>query len=422
MSYLSLKRALNLFDSVAIGIGAMIGAGIFVVTGIAAGLAGPAVIFSIIIAGAVSSLTALSFAELSSAIPLEGGAYQFVYKVVSHDVGFLAGWLWLFSNIVAGSAISMGLASYLNVLLPALPIRPVAVLACLLFAAVNVVGVKQSSLFNNALVVFKVLVLVIFVGLGILYLKPSNFSPLIPNGFAGILQGSSIIFFAYAGFARITTISEEVRNPEKTIPRAILISMVVTSILYITTASAAIGLISFTDLASSSSPIAAAAGASGVSWTVTLISLGAVAATASVLLTIILGLSRVFYAMSRNKEFPATLSRVHGKLGTPYISILIMGGVMASLTMFADLGQVIALSNFGSLLYYALSNLAAVLLRRRLKDIRGGFRTPLYPLIPIIGMATCLLLLLTLDIKSWIIGAFAVGIGVIYLLAKRMRR
>ena len=245
---------------------------------------------------------------------------------------------------------------------------------------------------------------------------------MIPNGFAGILQGSSIIFFAYAGFARITTISEEVRNPEKTIPRAILISMVVTSVLYITTAFAAIGLISFTDLASSSSPIAAAAGASGVSWTVTLISVGAVAATASVLLTIILGLSRVFYAMSRNKEFPATLSRVHGRLGTPYISILIMGGAMALLAMFADLGQVIALSNFGSLLYYTLSNLAAVLLRRRLKNIRSGFRTPLYPFIPIAGMATCLLLLLTLDAKSWIIGAFAVGLGMVYLLAKRMRR
>ena len=416
---MTLKRSLGLFDAVAIGVGAMIGAGIFVVTGLSTGLAGPAVLISIIIAGAVSSFTALSFAELSAAAPSEGGAYEFVYEFVSPKAGFFTGWLWLFSNIVAGSAISLGLASYLTVLFPVLPLRPVAAMACLFFTAINIIGVKHSSTLNNFLVVFKICVLAFFILLGVFFLRPVNFYPFSPTGLTGVFQGSAVIFFAFTGFARITTIGEEVKNPGKIIPRAILISIVVTSVIYLLTAFAAVGLLDYRSLAASASPIADAAQSTGVAWAGTVVSLGALAATGSVLLTLIMGLSRVFYKMSKNKDLPPSLSLIHRDLGTPYLSILIMGAIMTILTFFFDLGQMVGLSIFGSLFYYALTNLAAFFVRRKIKGAEG-FRTPLYPLIPILGLLTCFVLLFSLDLGSLLLGGLVILLGAVYLLCKML--
>ena len=293
-----LRRTLGLFDAVSIGMGAIIGAGIFVALGIAAGMAGPGLILSVIIAGIVASFTALSFAELGSAIPKEGGAYEYVFSVVSPSLGFLTGWMWLFGQIVTGAAVSLGLAAYLALFVP-IPANIIAVSACVLFTILNLIGVKQSSLVNDALVVLKIAALCIFIAVGIFHVKASNFSPAFPNGFPGVIGGAALIFFAYLGFGRIATVAEEVKDAEKTIPLSILLSLGLSTLLYLLVSSIAVGIVGYGKLSASGSPLADAMSATGNDLATWAVSIGGILATASVLLTTILGVSRVSFSMAR---------------------------------------------------------------------------------------------------------------------------
>jgi len=414
-----LKRTLNVFDATSIGIGAIVGAGIFVVTGISAGLAGPAVVLSVLISGAISTITALSFAELSSAIPKEGGAYAYAHETISPFAGFMVGWLWLISNIVAGAAISIGLASYITVLIPSLPVKAIAISACIIVTLINLFGMKESSIVNNVLVLVKVSVLCFFMVIGLFHFSPKNLIPLMPNGWVGVFQGAALIFFAYAGFARITTVAEEVKNPERTIPISILLSLGICMVLYALTSFTAVGLVNYRDLASSGSPLSDAAGATGNPLASIVVTLGAITATTSVLLTTVIGLSRVSFAMSRNLQFPRFVGRVHSRFGTPYISIIVVGAVMTLLALISDLGQVVALSSFASICYYATTNLSALLLRKKAGPSVSAFKAPLYPVFPLIGFASCIILILFLTYESILTGVFAAFIGGLYYLTKR---
>lgn len=413
-----LRRTLGLFDATSLGVGAMVGAGIFVITGISAGLAGPAVILSVVLAGIIASFTALNFAELSSVIPKEGGGYEFAHEIISPFTGFMAGWMWLLSNVVAGAAVSIGLASYFAILFPIVPLRIVAVIACLLTTAINIIGIKESSLVNNALVLIKISILCFFIAMGISYLNFQNLTPFMPNGWNGVLQGAAFIFFAYIGFARITTIAEEVKDPRRTIPLAIVLSLGISSILYLSTSFIAVALLNYKHLATSGSPLGDAIKVTGNPLAVILVSIGALAATTSVLLTTVIGVSRVSFAMSRNGELPSFMSNLHPRLGTPYLSILLIGVVMTSLAAFADFKNVIAISNFGSLCYYTIANLSAFLLRKKYPSSKRPFESPFYPLTPLVGIVTCGALLLFLTTESWIAGIIGVMIGGVYYLAR----
>jgi APA family basic amino acid/polyamine antiporter len=228
-----LKRTLGLFDAFAIGIGAIIGSGIFVVTGIAAGLAGPALLISLVIGAFISGFTALSFAELAHSIPKEGGGYRFARELISPFAGFISGWLWILSNVVTGVVVSLGFASYLALFLPfPVNVNLVAALACLVVTFVNYLGARDSSLVNDILVIIKLLILALFVAFGLGFVKAGNFSPFMPTGEIGIMQGATLIFFAYSGFARVTLISEEVKEPKKNIPRAIILALGISTIVY----------------------------------------------------------------------------------------------------------------------------------------------------------------------------------------------
>jgi len=240
----TLKRGIGLFDATAIGLGAIIGAGIFVVTGIAAGLAGPALIISMLISALIASFTAISFSKLSVALPKEGGVYEFAHEFISPLAGFIAGWMWIFSNVFVGAAVSLGFASYFVALYPYISVKIVAILVCLLFTILNAIGIRQSSLLNSILVSAKVLILLFFMTFGLFYLtahNSSNFVPFAPNGTFGVLQGSALIFFAYAGFARITILAEEVKDPTRTIPRSILLALGISTIIYLLTSFVAVG-------------------------------------------------------------------------------------------------------------------------------------------------------------------------------------
>jgi APA family basic amino acid/polyamine antiporter len=414
---MELKRTLNLFDATAIGVGAIIGAGIFVVLGIASGYAGPSIVVSMIIAGVVASFTAFSFAELGSAIPKEGGVYAFAYELISPAVAFVVGCLWLFAQIVAGAAISLGFASYVVAVFPALPLKAVAVLAATTLTGLNIVGIRQSATVNNILVLTKIAILCLFVGFGIFHVNSQNFSSFSPNGLFGIFEGAGLIFFAYLGFGRIATLGEEVKNPQRTLPLSILLSLTISVIVYILTGFVATGLSDYRVLAQSGSPLADAARVTGNSALVAAVSLGALIATVSVLLTNLIGMSRVSFAMARNGQLPKAAAKISSRFGTPYISILIMGMVTALLAFFLDLRQSVAITSFGILSTHVVVNLSAIRLRKKMPHSET-FRVRFYPTIPLLGVLSCIILMFSLPEESWIVAAAVVASGACFYLIK----
>jgi APA family basic amino acid/polyamine antiporter len=400
-----LKRALGLFDATAISIGAIIGAGIFVVTGIVAGMAGPSIIVSIIVAGIIASFTALNFAQLSAYMPKEGGGYAYTYKLISPFAGFLAGWMWVLSNVFTGAAVSLGFAQYLTAIFPILPISITAAVICILFTVLNTVGVRESATINNSLVTAKIIILLFFVGLGLSFINFNNFQPFAPKGSIGILEGAALMFFAYGGYARVTTVAEEVKDAGKTIPKAIILALVISTLLYILISFVAVGLVGFQTLASSTSPLTTSIEVTGIPTAGFIISVGAMIATASVLLMTILGVSRMSFAMARNGQFPTFLSRIHPKFQTPYYAVWVTGA-LSTLLVFGDFSRVVAVGTFALLFHHALVNFAALKLRSENRR---------YPvLVSAIGFLLCLSLLVFLSRDAWLIGITGLAVGALY--------
>ena len=409
-----LKPILGLFDATAINVGAIVGAGIFIVTGVAASVAGSAMIVSMIIGSVVALFTALSFSELTAWLPKEGSVYEFAYYLVSPFVGFLSGWMWILSNMFAGAAVSLGFAYYFTALFPVMPTNWVAATICICFTVLNFIGTRKSALLNNLLVVTKVLILTFFVIFGLAYINPTNFTPFEPLN-VGVLYGAYYMFFAYGGFARVAVVAEEIKNAKRNVPRAILGSLALSTIIYIFVGIVATGLIGAPALSNSNSPLTEAISVTGNIAGVYTISVGGLIATASVLLTSILGVSRVAYAMSRKMDLPQIFGKIHPKFNTPYYSVWILGILMTLLVLFVDLTKVVAISTFATLFYYCIANIAALQLKRPNR---------LYPsIVPIMGIATCLTFLVyiffvapaTLDLGI----AVLLG-GAIYYSAKKL--
>jgi APA family basic amino acid/polyamine antiporter len=394
---LNLKKSLSLFDSIAINIGAIIGGGIFVVTGLVAGMAGSALIVSLILAAGVSLFTAISFARLSARYPKEGGVYEFGYLLVSPLTGFSAGWMWVISNIFVGSALALGFSSYLASMLPGISVRFVAVAITVVFTFLNILGAKSSASVNNVLVVTKVLILAFFVGLGAFHVDQANLQPFEPFKL-GVLYGSYYIFFAFAGFARVSLLSEEVKDAKKNVPRAIIISLLVSTVIYMVVAFVAVGLIGSGRLGDSASPLTDAISAVGNATANRLISIGGMIATASVLLTTILGVSRLSYAMALKKDLPPIFGRLHQRFDTPYVAILISSSLMVVLVFLSNLSQIVAVSTLASLIYYGIGNVSALKLNR---SISG--RTSIVSLLGIVSCAAFSIVIVFKNPEVWII-------------------
>jgi APA family basic amino acid/polyamine antiporter len=413
-SNVGLKRALGLFDATAISIGAIIGAGIFVVTGIAAGLAGPSFIISIILAGTIASISALSFAQLSAHMPKEGGGYEFTYHLISPFAGFISGWMWVLSNIFTGAAVSIGFAQYLCALVPSLPVNIVAAIVCLTFTLLNYVGVRQSAIINDALVIAKIAILLFFIAFGLSFVKLSNFEPFMPKGVMGTFESAALIFFAYGGYARVTTVSEEVKDPSHTIPKAIILAIILSTILYVLIGLVSVGLVGSVRLEASQSPLTDAISITGSSGAVLLVSLGAMIATASVLLMAILGVSRMTFAMARNGQFPAFLRQINRRFQTPHYAILITG-VLSSILVFSDFSRLVAVGTFSLLFHHGLVNLSATRLKL------GGRRYPAF--VSAIGFLLCISLMALLSQEAWATSLAGILLGVIiYAVMTRQRR
>ncbi len=411
----ALKRSLGLMDATAISVGAIIGGGIFVVTGIVAGLAGSALVVSMIIAAVIALFTALSFAELAAWQPVEGSVYEYARQLISPFSGFLAGWMWILSNTFTGAAVSLGFAYYFTAAFPGLPSNVVAAVLCIVFTVLNFVGARQSALLNNILVVAKVLVLAFFVIFGAVHTAPSNFLPFAPFN-VGVLYGVCFIFFAYTGFARVAVVAEEVKDAKRNVPRALLLSLALSTIVYVLVGIVAVGLVGSAKLADSNSPLTEAISATGSSLGMQIVSFGGLLATASVLLTSILGVSRMAYSMARRRDMPQVLAKLHHKFCTPYYAIGIVGALTAVLVLFVDLTRVVALSTFATLFYYALTNIAAF----KLKTEQRRYSR----LVPALGLSTCLALLVFIFFaatQAWIIGVICLIAGVAYYGVRKMR-
>ena len=411
---LRLLPSLSLFDATAISVGAIVGAGIYVVTGIAAGFAGSAVVVSMLVAALVSSLTALSFAELTAWSPREGSVYEYAHELISPFAGFLAGWMWILSNTFAGAAVALGFAHYLVAIFPIAPANWVAACICLVFTVLNYFGIRHSARVNNVLVVAKLLILGFFIAFGFTHINLANFTPFVFLD-SGVMYGAYFIFFAYGGFARVAVVAEEVKDAKRNVPRAILLSLAISTIVYVFVAIVAVGLVSPAQLASSGSPLAFAISTTGSALAVYTVSLGALIATASVLLTTILGVSRMTYAMAKEHDLPRALSRIHPRHNTPHYAVLLVGALAALLALFVNLSGVVTISTFALLFYYVLANIAAF---RLPAQNRSRSR-----LVPVLGAASCLVLLvvaLFVSLQSWLLGVIGLGIGACYYLGKTL--
>ncbi len=409
----ALKPRLGLWSATAISVGATIGAGIFVVMGIVAGLAGSALVVSMVLAGIIALFTALSFAELTTWKPVEGSVYQYTRTLVSPFAGFLTGWMWIVSNTFGGATVSLGFAYYLASAIPGLPTNVVAAALCVGFTALNFVGIRQSAWLNNALVAVNLVVLLFFVIFGFTHINSGNFAPFSPLS-SGVFYGAFFIFFAYGGFARVAVVAEEVKDAKRNVPKAIMLSLSISMAVYILVGVVAVGLVGSQVLAGSNSPLSAAIGATGSSLAMQIVSVGGLVATAGVLLTSVLGVSRVAYSMARERDMPHILCKVHERFGTPYYSIWIVGGLMALMVLFVDLAHVAAISTFALLFYYAFANVCALKLKNKNR---------LYPkVVPLAGLGLCLTLLVIIvfaNLQAWVVGVACLAVGAVVYAAKK---
>lgn len=271
----ALKRQIRLVGATAIGVGAIIGSGIFVVIGIVAGVSGPALIISMVIAGIIALFSALSVAELSSYMPVEGGVYLIAGRLFSPFAGFIAGWIWIFSNIIMGAVESLGFAHYFSAVFPGIPLKGIALVFCLIFILINYHGIQTTTLINNGLVLAKIMILLFFIIFGLWFFNIGNFAPATPVGPSGVLTGAALFFFAYTGFARVTLLGEEIVNPNETIPRSIYLALGISVLIYLLVGIVALGLVPSSVLAQNGSPLTSAMSITNNSLAIHLISFGA---------------------------------------------------------------------------------------------------------------------------------------------------
>jgi basic amino acid/polyamine antiporter, APA family len=399
----SLRRDLGLLDAVGIGFGAIVGAGVFVVTGIAAGIAGPAILLGLLIAGSAAGANALSSAQLAAEYPRSGGTYEYGYEVLGPWWGFIAGWMFLASKISAAGTVALGLGGYLDALVPGLEPRLVAVAAIAVFTALNYRGIRRSSRANLVIVTVSVGTLVLFVASGATAVRLENLAPFAPGGWRGVLEASALLFFAYTGYARIATLGEEVSDPRRTIPRAIMITIAGAVVLYLAVAAVAVGVAGAPGMAASAAPLYAAAAGLPNAGIATAVAIGGVTAMLGVILSQLLGLSRMVFAMARRDDLPSYLHQVHPRFGVPGRAVLLVGGIAMVVAATGTLRGVASAASFTILVYYGIANLAALRMPESAK---------LYPdLVPRFGLVACAVLALSLAQEVVMTGLVILALG-----------
>ncbi|MFB8139666.1 amino acid permease [Streptomyces parvus] len=424
-----LKRTMGLFQLVCFGVGAIVGTGIFVGLSDSVAEAGPAVVISFVLAAITCIFTALSFAELGSAIPVSGSSYSFAYAALGERTAFLVGWCLLLEYGVSVSAVAVGWSQYVNELLNSvigwqLPealssgpgdggvINLPAVVVIAMAATLLVRGVRESATATAAMAVLKIGILIAFCAVAFSAFQDDNLMPFATHGLGGITAGASLAFFSYIGFDAITTAGEEVKNPRRNIPVAILICIGVVTLLYCAVALSAIGAIGSDDVANKSAALSIAVNQVTDS-TVGggIIAFGAVVAIASVVLAVMYGQTRILMSMSRDGLIPRVFERVSPKTHTPVANTWIVACVFAVPAAFVSLDVVVNLTTIGTLATMVAVNAAVVVLRRRNPELKRTFRVPLYPVSPLLGVAFCLYLMYGTGWTTWVQFAVFLAVG-----------
>ena len=377
-----LRRELGLLSATGLGLGAVMGAGIFVVIGVAAGVAGPAFLVGLGLAGAVAACNGLSSAQLAARYPQSGGTYEYGYELLGPAAGFAAGWMFLVGKLAAAGTVALGCGQYVAAVWPGLPATWVTPGVVLLLTGANLVGINKAGTLNLLLVGLTLTALGVFAVAGIPAVEAANLSPFVRHGWSGVAESSALLFFAYAGYARLATLGEEVRDPGKNIPRAILATLVLSFLVYLAVGLVAVGTVGADALARSPAPLELAAARIGIAGVGGLLALGACTAMSGVLLSQILGLSRMLLAMTRRGDLPAWLGAIDPQRGIPRRAVLLTGAIALGLALVGSIEAVVAAAAFSILLYYAIANAAALRLPPPPR------RYP--PWIAWVGLAACL--------------------------------
>lgn len=458
-----LNRALGGLDLIGIGLGAIIGTGIFVLTGVAAATsAGPSIAISFIVAGIACAFAALCYAEFASTVPVAGSAYTFSYASMGEFLAWLIGWDLILEFIIGATAVSIGWSQYfvtgletLGVQLPAAitaapgeggAVNVPAAAIALILMVVLIGGIRLSSAVTNLIVLIKLAVVVFFVVFGAFFISTANWSPFVPPaegggaaersldtpvwelifgsmgayGFQGLIAGAALVFFAYIGFDIVASTAEETRRPQRDLPVGILGSLGVAALLYVLVSLVMTGIVSYPRL-DTAAPMATALAATGANWATGLVSLGAILGLLTVIMILMLGQSRVAFAMSRDGLLPLWLSRV-GRFRTPYRITLITGTIVAVLAAFTPILAAAELVNIGTLFAFLLVSGGVLVLRRTRPDLPRAFRTPLVPVVPVLAILTCLYLMLNLAGWTWVRFLVWMGAGLLlYFLYSRHR-
>ncbi|MCE2982053.1 MAG: amino acid permease [Parachlamydia sp.] len=450
-----LERSLGAVSLVLLGVGAIIGAGLFSITGIAAAEnAGPAIVLSFLLASLGCAFAGLCFSELASMIPVSGGAYTYTYATLGEFIAWIIGWA-LILEYAAGAAvvsISWGayVVSFLQDLHIHLPVQLIAspwqavqladgtmahglinlppLLIIILLSGLLIIGIDKSAKVNAFLVVIKVAVVLIFIAIGVSYVQPENYTPFIPPntgefgefGWSGVMRAAGVVFLAYIGFDAVSTAAQEVKKPQRDLPIGIIGSLAICTVLYVLFSLVLVGLIHYSQL-NVAAPVAEAINKTPYLWLNSLVKLAIIAGLTSVILVLLLGQSRIFFTMAKDGLLPPSFGIVHPKFHTPWVASLLLMVVVGLFACFAPLSLVGHLTSIGTLLAFAIVCASVIVLRRTHPELPRPFRTPLVPFVPIMGILICLVLMLSLGWATWMRLAvwILIGLAVYFLYGKQ---